>query len=417
MKIIYLHQYFNTPSMSGGTRSYEFAKRLVQRGHEVHIITSWCKETNQQNWFTTIEDGINVHWYPNAYSNKMSFQQRIAAFLKFSFVAASKAASIKADLIFATSTPLTIALPAVYAARRQKIPMVFEVRDLWPEVPIAMEILKKPLHKHFAKKLESWAYRNSKAIIALSPGMKEGIVSTGYPSDKIAVIPNSSDNNVFEVNAEQVAIYRHSIPWLHNNPLLIYTGTFGFVNDVGYIIPIAQELMRFNSNIKILLVGDGAEFDQVKKLAIEKNVFEKNVFFKKQVPKREIPLILGAATLASSFARDLPAIQANSANKFFDALAASKPILINYGGWQKDIIEKNECGIVIWKDSPTQAAEKIIEFINDRHKLEAASRAAKKLALHQFSRDILANQFEQVLQYAVSAEGKSPQQITSEFYD
>ena len=72
---------------------------------------------------------------------------------------------------------------------------------------------------------------------------------------------------------------------------------------------------------------------------------------------------------------------------------------------------------MIWKDSPTQAAEKIIEFINDRHKLEAASRAAKKLALHQFSRDILANQFEQVLQYAVSAEGKSPQQITSEFYD
>lgn len=417
MKILYLHQYFNTPKMAGGTRSYEFAKRLVQKGHEVHIITSWCKETNQQSWFTTIEDGIHVHWYPNAYSNRMTFKQRLMAFFKFSFVAAIKAASIKTDIVFATSTPLTIAIPAIYAARRQKIPMVFEVRDLWPEVPIAMEILKKPIHKFFAKKLERWAYQNSKAIIALSPGMKSGIVTTGYPLEKVAVIPNSSDNDLFVIQEDEIANYRRNISWLKENPLLIYTGTFGFVNDVGYIVPIAKELVKLNANIKILLVGDGIEYEKIKLLAIEHGVFEKNLFLQKQIPKKEIPILLGAATLACSFARDIPAIQANSANKFFDALAASKPILINYGGWQKNIIEKNNCGLVIWKDSPTEAAVKIVEFVGNVKRVEIASNSAKYLALHQFSRDILAEQFEQVLNYALDIEKNTPQQITAKFYD
>src|SRR5690606_3755255 len=138
MKILYLHQYFNTPNMSGGTRSYEMAKRLVAAGHEVHMITSWVQETNHLDWFNEEIDGIKVHWFPNPYSNKMSYKQRIQAFLRFAYASMQKIATIPADIVFATSTPLTIAIPGVLGARKQKIPMIFEVRDLWPEVPIAM---------------------------------------------------------------------------------------------------------------------------------------------------------------------------------------------------------------------------------------------------------------------------------------
>ena len=141
MKVIYLHQYFTTPNMSGGTRSYEMAKRLVAAGHEVHMVTSWVKETDKTDWYEQEVDGIHVHWFPNPYNNKMSFRRRIQMFFRFAFAAMKKISSIKADVIFATSTPLTIAIPGVLGARKQKIPMVFEVRDLWPEVPIAMKIL------------------------------------------------------------------------------------------------------------------------------------------------------------------------------------------------------------------------------------------------------------------------------------
>src|SRR5690606_19276887 len=98
MKIIYLHQYFNTPNMSGGTRSYEMAKRLVKAGHEVHIVTSWVKETTHTNWFNEEIDGIKVHWFPNLYNNRMSFRQRIQAFLRFAYAAMHKVATIPADI-------------------------------------------------------------------------------------------------------------------------------------------------------------------------------------------------------------------------------------------------------------------------------------------------------------------------------
>ena len=72
MKIIYLHQYFNTPQSSGGTRSYEMARRFVAQGHDVHVVTSWRGDTDHKSWFETEEDGVRVHWLPVPYSNHMS---------------------------------------------------------------------------------------------------------------------------------------------------------------------------------------------------------------------------------------------------------------------------------------------------------------------------------------------------------
>src|SRR3546814_15804551 len=83
MKILYLHQYFTTPSMPGGTRSYEMAKRLVAAGHEVHIITSWHEHTDKAEWCTDQIDGIHIHWLPVPYSNKIGFTRRVPAFVWF----------------------------------------------------------------------------------------------------------------------------------------------------------------------------------------------------------------------------------------------------------------------------------------------------------------------------------------------
>lgn len=94
MRIIYLHQYFNTPKMAGGTRSYEMAKRLVAAGHEVHVVTSWVKDTHHPTWFEEDIDGIKVHWFPNPYNNKMSFKQRIQAFFRFAYAAKKRLAKL-----------------------------------------------------------------------------------------------------------------------------------------------------------------------------------------------------------------------------------------------------------------------------------------------------------------------------------
>ena len=418
MKILYFHQYFNTPEMSGGTRSYEMARRLVAAGHEVHMITSWLKETDHKDWYVTNESGIHVHWFPNYYNNKMSYMDRIKAFFRFALHAAKKGKTFKdADVVFATSTPLTIALPAVSTAKKLKIPMVFEVRDLWPELPIAMGALNNPLAQKLAHGLERWSYRNSKAIVALSPGMKEGIVKTGYPKQQVAVIPKSSDLELFDIDNEKVSQFRGSLTWLQNRPLIVYTGTFGHINGVGYLAELAVELKDINPEIRILLVGDGIEFEQVALFAQEKGVLNNNLFMMKRVPKKDIPVILNAATLCTALFIDKPEMRANSANKFFDALSAGKPVMINYGGWIVDLIEKNNCGLVTWNLDIESAAHKVAHFIDDLESYKVAAVNAKRLATTQFHRDILAKQLNHVLMNTVNHSNTAPESLTQEYYD
>jgi glycosyltransferase involved in cell wall biosynthesis len=411
LRIIYLHQYFNTPAMAGGTRSYEIGRRLAAAGHEVHMITSWRESDGRRGWFSTAEAGMQVHWLPVPYSNRMSYPERIRAFIRFALGAARRAASLEGDLVFATSTPLTIALPAVYAARRRRIPMVFEVRDLWPELPIAIGALRNPLARWAARRLERWAYRNSEAVIALSPGMRDGVRRAGYPPERIAVVPNGSDNDLFRPDANAGAAFRAARDWLGGRPLLIYAGTFGRINDVGWLIGIAARLQGIAPEIRILLLGDGQEWERVRERALTEGVLDKNLYMERSRPKAEMPAVLAAADMAASLFVDLPEMRANSANKFFDALAAGTPLLLNYGGWQAGLIRDAQAGIVAWGLPGEQAAREIARVMNDTAWLRLAGRNARTLAERLFDRDLLAARLEQVLVAAVSRNGARAQAL------
>jgi len=383
--------------MPGGTRSYEFARRLVSMGHIVNMVTSWRENVQGAGWYTTIEAGITVHWLPVKYSNHMSYINRIKAFFTFAFASSLRAASIRSDIIFATSTPLTIALPAIYASHKLKVPMVFEVRDLWPELPIAIGALRNPLAIAMAKRLESLAYRNSTAIVALSPGIRMGILKSRYPSSRIAVIPNSSDNREFSLQKDTAMAWRKNRPWLGNRPLLVYAGAFGKINGVGYLVRIAIHLKNLAPNIRILLIGDGSEKEAIISYAKASQVFGINLFIENKIPKRDIPVVFAASDMLSSLFIDIKEMQSNSANKFFDALAAGKPVLINYGGWQAELISKAKCGIVTCRNNDWHDAAVITKFLLDKNWLLQAGHNAKQLALELFDRDILATQLASVL--------------------
>lgn len=400
MRILYLHQYFATPAMSGGTRSYEMARRLVRYGHEVHLITS--ERSGQGNaWRQTDEAGIQVHWYPVPYVPQMSHAERIRSFFCFAWHAARKAAEISGDVVFATSTPLTIALPAVYAARKQRIPMVFEVRDLWPETPIAMGALRRPWTIAAARYLERFAYRNAVEIVALSPDMQRGIAAHGYPPERIAVIPNASDRDFFTVPASQGEAFRQSQPWLGSRPLVVYTGALGAVNGVEYLARLAAAVATRDAEIRFLVVGSGREEAKVRQTAQELGVLDRNFFLQGTVPKHQIPAILSAADLATSVVINVKALWANSANKIFDGLAAGRPVAINHEGWMAEMIRETGCGLVLPPTDFDAAAEQLIAALRNPLWNRAARLAAERVARERFDRDRLAEQLEVVLLRAV----------------
>src|SRR3954452_21550065 len=289
MRIVYIHQYYCNPQMAGGIRSYEQARRLAARGHTVHVITTDITPGKRTlGWRTTIEDGVHVHWYSVPYSNKMSFARRIRAFAEFMALATTKAAGLKADLVFATSTPLTVAVPGVLAAKLRRAPFVFEVRDLWPEVPIQMGALRNPAARKLAGALANFAYRNAEEVIALSPGMAAGVTAR-RPATRTTVIPNAAELAMFEVAPEKVRAFRDGHRWLGDRPLVVYTGALGMVNGVGYLIHAARRMREIDPEIQVLIIGPGMEWEDTKALAAQYGLLDSTVRMWEKVPKSDLP--------------------------------------------------------------------------------------------------------------------------------
>ena len=401
MRIIYLHQYFNTPDMPGSTRSFELAKRLVNNGHKVWMITSKRDSHQEARIGWSIENGIDVCWLPVSYSNNMGFFRRIFSFLSFSLQSAKVCLSFKADLVFATSTPLTIAIPAIVYSKMKNIPMVFEVRDLWPAIPIAVGALKSKLSIKLARWLEKYSYQNSKRIITLSKGMKDGVISTGYPAEKTHVITNLCTINNFRKNNHSNNLIIDGFDWNNTDPLIIYTGAFGHINDVVYLINIAGQFKKKGSSAKFIIAGEGVEANNIKSKARELNLLNESVFVIDPIQKSDIPLLYARATIVTSLFINMKELWHNSANKFFDGLAAGKPIMINYSGWQRDMLEKHNAGFYVPYDDPVKGARILNEILIDQTNQIIMGESAKKLAEEQFSLQVQFPNFEKVLYAAL----------------
>ena len=230
------------------------------------------------------------------------------------------------------------------------------------------------------------------------------------------MIPNSSDNQEFAFDADAAQRFRAARPWLGDKPMLIYAGTFGRVNGVGYAAELAKALLALGSDIRLLLVGDGAERDIVMQQAHAAGVYKHNLFFETKMAKREIPALFSAATMASNLVIDLPEARANSANKFFDTLASGKPIFLNHGGWMHDLITAHGCGIAAWGRSIEEVAQELHQKLHDPDWLKRAGVASRRLAEIHFDRDVAAQQLEQVFSAVVNGKPHKAEAIAQGFY-
>jgi glycosyltransferase involved in cell wall biosynthesis len=376
VKITYLHQYFKFPHESGGTRSYDLATGFVASGHLVELITSTSdKKLKTSNRWTKIEqNGLVVHYIYLPYGNHLSYFKRSVVFFQFLWFSTFKLLSLKGDVVLATSTPLTIGIPALLKKSIHKTPFIFETRDVWPEAVIAIGAIKNKYLQQILYLLESVIYRNAAAIVPLSLDMKHSIVSR-YPklaAKPIEVIENISEINRFEngYNKEK-SVLKDKIGDIPRFTVL-YAGTFGRVNGIDYVIALAEKLIHLDSTIVFVLIGDGAEKKAIIQEAKGKGVLNKNVFILDSVSKQELPQLYFECAMGSSFVIPVKELWANSANKFFDTLAAGKPILINHNGWQKEVITKENIGYVL------------PDVINDD--------MAKNFAVYSQNKTLIANQ-------------------------
>jgi glycosyltransferase involved in cell wall biosynthesis len=397
VKIIYLHQYFLTPDMPGGHRSYEMARRLVQRGHEVHMITSAQGGLKgRSRWRESVENGIHVHWANVPYSNHMSPARRILSFLQFSARATFRACRLKGDVIFATSTPLTIAIPAMAASLVRHTPFVFEVRDMWPDVPAAMGILRNPVLLALARRLERLAYTRARHVVALAPGMRDDIIAKGIAADHVSVIPNGCDVDLFAARRDDSL--EAEFQWIRGRRLVVYAGAIGPVNGVEYLVRLAARVRELAPDICFVVIGAGRDRAAVRALAATCGVLDDNFVMLDPLPARELARWLGAATMATALITGPRIVWKDAVqNKFFDALAAGIPVASNFDGWQSRIAEDAGVGITLDAQDTELAAHQLVDRLRDEEWLAAVPARARMLATGRFHRDRLAAQLAELL--------------------
>jgi glycosyltransferase involved in cell wall biosynthesis len=410
MHILYLHQYFATRKGMTGTRSYEFARYLVGKGHRVTMITSGLAnrefsvpEGKQYVEFET--EGIDVVAIAAAYNDPqvgtgMSGMQRMFKFYQFAWLACRVGKKLPApDVVFATHTPLTIGLAGLTLGQYFKVPFVFEVRDLWPEALVNVGALKNPLAIWWLERMAQKIYAGAKHIVALSPGMKEGIVRAGASAEKVTVIPNASDLDLFSPDIDGLA--ERERLGLKDRFAAIYFGAMGLANGLDYVIEAARILAeRGNNKIVLVLHGSGGKRVELEKMANEYELT--NVIFSNLVPnKKQVAQIVAGCDVCLTIYRAAKE-HSWSPNKMFDALASGKPVLINVPGWLGETIEKNKCGRCLDANNPQMLADVLVELAADPKLCLQMGKNARKLAEREFDRTKLAKRLENVLIEAVS---------------
>lgn len=405
--IIYLHQYFVFPETAGGTRSYDLARSFVKHGHTVSVVTTSAymkdKDRFTSRWTVVEKDGLTVHVLRADYSNKFSFARRVKSFLEFLYHASLRVMRMKGDLVLATSTPITIAVPALVSRLFRKRPFIFEVRDVWPEAPAAMGVISNKMLLNALYRFERHVYRKASHIVALSTDMERSIVMrTRTSRTKITVIPNIAELNRFSDYEQQSSLLQELIGF---KPLrsLLYAGTMGAVNGISYLVDLAVHTATTDPELVYIIVGDGMQKEELIAQAKAAGILGQNIFFLPPVPKSRLPQLYHECTVASSFVIPVKELWANSANKFFDSLAAGRPVVINHLGWQSEVIEKYQCGFVLDHDpgQMEQTARKFVAYMKDDALLDRQGKNARKAAEENYSLDIAVKNYLDVLSHAV----------------
>ncbi|HRX83585.1 MAG TPA: glycosyltransferase family 4 protein [Phycisphaerae bacterium] len=416
MKLIYIHQHFVTNEGTAGTRSYDVSKHIVAAGHEVTMICGiyWQGSLARMPWWrpwrTEQIDGIKVVVCNVCYANQMGPLLRVWRFLKFALLATVVAIGEKrTDIIFATSTPLTVGIPARIAAAVKRIPYIFEVRDLWPEDLLAAGRMKPGLVYRGWEALERFAYAKARRILLVSKGFHDRLLERGLPPDRLETILLGADGALFEnLTPNQAYFAQHG---LAGKTIAVYTGSYGNANGLFQVLDAAAHL-RDRPDIALVLIGDGKERAELEAIKAQKDLA--NVHLLPFVKKHELPDILAACHVGLMILKQITRPRWVTPNKLFDYMFAGLPTIVNFPGTTAELIEAEGAGVAALPGDPVDLAAKIRHYADHPDERRAVGARARQVAFARFDRAQIAARLIEVMQDVIAGRSSGPASVPSQ---
>lgn len=372
-----VHQHFAKPTEAGGSRGWEMARRLKAAGHVITVIRGGAASNLE------VVEGIKIRTVSARYDNRMTLPRRMTSFLTFMLKSVLVTLLSRPNIVYASSTPLSVIVPALAAKIVNGSRIIFEVRDLWPEVPVKLGLIQNPILIRLASVLAALGYRKSDLVVALSPFMADGVRAV-CPGANVVTIPNGCDLELFDADdQEDVSVIWESLLVDQDVPVVTYAGGFGILYDIAWSVSLAKELERFG--VRLVLIGDGSEMETAKTLATSLGM-DPNLHFLGRLSKIEVVSVLKRSDASLSTLREDSVLEGCSLNKVFDSLAAGLPVFSNHEGWQMEEIVEASAGVILPRD--TKAAANIVaEKVFSKEWITLTGARAKELGIRKYSRD------------------------------
>ena len=410
MRILIIHQYFLGRNEAGGSRFNQFAKYWSKAGHNVtviagtvHYATGKKEEKYQGKWVVreNLTDNITVYrTYVYAGYNR-SFAGRLWAYLSFtvSSIWAGLFYSRKQDLILATSPPLFVGVSGILISAVKRIPLIFEVRDLWPEFAIETRVLTNRLLIRLAFWLEKQIYKRSKKINVLTPAFKQRLIETkGVSSTKITMIPNGADMDIFRPGDRNNWVRERYA--LKDKFVVMYMGAHGVANGLSLFVEVAKELREYEDMV-FMLIGDGMEKPMLKGKAREYNL--KNLIFVDSQPKSEIAAYCNAADVCAAILKKTDAFKTVYPNKVFDYMSCAKAIIIAIDGVARELVERAEAGVYVEPENVAEYKKAVLRLYYNKSLCDRYGRNGFEFVRKHYSREKLSLNYERILRQVVES--------------
>jgi lipopolysaccharide/colanic/teichoic acid biosynthesis glycosyltransferase len=389
VRILLIHQAFASPSDGGGTRHYEFGRRVISRGHSFTVVASdlsylsGAPVVDRHGLYVEQSmDGLRVlrtYAHPAIHRN---FIWRVFSFVTFagsSFLTALKSGPV--DIVMGTSPHIFQAFAAWLLAFLRRRPFLLEVRDLWPQFAIDMGVLKNPLLIWLSRGLEDFLYARATHILVNSPAYYEYLICHLVAPLKISLISNGVDPAMFNPGSTG-ELARHK--WgLEGKFVVSYAGAVGMANDLATVIRAADRL-RDSSDIVFLIAGDGKERPNLEADARQRGL--KNIFFTGTLSKTGVAEVMAASDACIAILKDIPMFRTTYPNKVFDYMAAGRPTLLAIDGVIRKVVEESDAGLFVPPGDDAALVSAILNLAGNRTEARAMGLRGREFVTKHFNR-------------------------------
>ncbi len=396
MHLLIVHQNFVDHLHPGGTRHFELARQLVQRGHQCTIVAGSVDFLTGQSLPRTPQqlDGVVIRRAYALPTIHHSYWGRALSYLCFMMTSIWQGLRCgTVDVVMGTSPPMFQLPSAWLIAVLRRRPFVLEIRDLWPDFAVEMGVLRNRSLIATARAIEHFFYRHQDWIVINSPGFQTHLENAGVNPQRLTVIPNGVETGMFAPDDRGQAI-REQLQ-MGDRFVVTYAGSLGLANDLDTLLGAAEQLQD-SPQVRILIVGGGKELPHLQAKVSDRQL--ENVIFGGHYPKGQMSQVLAASDLCVATLQDLPMFHTVYPNKVFDYMAAGRPTVLAIDGAIRDVIEAAEAGTFVPPGDASALATAIRRYVADPERVQRERAAARQYVCQHFERSEQAAAFEQVLE-------------------